>query len=213
MFLQVTLLSEISNDDGTHILSDAMTGAIVNNGKPLLWKISQSLIRWPIQPNPPHQTWNIWKKLLGTFTDVNRRLNTPLVPWTTNCHKQRKWHFIHKEHEVYITNTTPPMVFHAAATRSRHSQTWHQVSRNEVIYDIETTPVIPNQITPTSIITPKIIRNPPTLAAPVANPSNMASVAIQQFGPFEESKISIHYTISSNTLFFTHHSSNTDTRY
>jgi hypothetical protein len=146
LFLQVTLLSETSNDNGTHILSDAVTGATDKHGKPLLWQISRSSITWPMQQNTPRQTWNLWKKFLTTFTDSNRKLNHPLGHWTTNCHQQRKWHFTQQGNEVIRTNTTPPSVLKATTTRSRHSQTWKPVPRDVVLVNTSNSSVIPSQI-------------------------------------------------------------------
>jgi hypothetical protein len=62
--LQVNLLSEICNDEGTQFLPEAATGATDKRGQPMLWQISTSKVKWPYQQGPPKQTWNLWKRFL-----------------------------------------------------------------------------------------------------------------------------------------------------
>jgi hypothetical protein len=59
IYLQVTTLAEISNNQGDTILTIAINGASSYSGSPLLW-CSKSKLQWPHQSKLPKKSWNLW---------------------------------------------------------------------------------------------------------------------------------------------------------
>jgi hypothetical protein len=74
IFLQVELLSDISNANGDRILEQW------KNNKPN--KPSRSHKKWPAQRDPGNEAWKIWKKFLhDSFENSNSKLREPLGKW------------------------------------------------------------------------------------------------------------------------------------
>jgi hypothetical protein len=53
IFLRVTTMAEITNNNGTHILENALVGKVDKYQQPLLWETSRSTLQWPMQELPP----------------------------------------------------------------------------------------------------------------------------------------------------------------
>jgi hypothetical protein len=146
LFLQVNLLSEICDDSGTTLLTEALYGNTTNNKQPTLWIYSTSTLHWPHQECPPSQSWALWKRHLSYFTNNTTKLTTPLGDWTTNPYRQRKWYFnyttkgIHRIQEQCSTFYTP------VVSRTRHNKKF--TISNEAIHNFDPTSI---PITPTYI--------------------------------------------------------------
>ena len=56
LFLQLTLLSEITDIDGTHLLQGILNG---DNSK-----MPPTTIHWPEQGSPSSSTWKCWSKVI-----------------------------------------------------------------------------------------------------------------------------------------------------
>jgi hypothetical protein len=67
LFLQVTFLAEISCQSGKTFLQCAMKGTLDTFGKPMLWHISSSKLKWPNQSYPSSSAWNNGK---NSFKDI-----------------------------------------------------------------------------------------------------------------------------------------------
>jgi hypothetical protein len=141
IFPQVNVFSEICTDTGTRILLEAETGSLDSEGKTLLWKISKSTIRWPLQQYPPRSSWIVWKKFIATHTDQYRKLNHPLGGWNSNCHHQRKWFITYIENKIHHTGTVPTTIFVEVPSRSRHSRTWKVLDHHTITEDRVFTPI------------------------------------------------------------------------
>jgi hypothetical protein len=75
LFLQVEVLSDISNAAGELILGVWL--------EPSSTKPSYSTKRWPKQSDPGKDTWKIWKKYItSTYTNHNGKLQKALGNWT-----------------------------------------------------------------------------------------------------------------------------------
>jgi hypothetical protein len=56
LFLQVTLVLEITDDSGSFILPDALYGRCDEKCFPVIWKYSTSKFTWPAQIRPPQSS-------------------------------------------------------------------------------------------------------------------------------------------------------------
>jgi hypothetical protein len=119
LFLQVTYLSEISNDQGNKILQEAIKGTVDKNGRPLLWNISFSKLVWPRQTRPSTASWNKWKKYLQLITNPVFNIQPPLGNWTTTVHEQRTWIYSRKENIIYKAVQGEKTAFRETYTRTR----------------------------------------------------------------------------------------------
>ena len=86
LYLQVTLLSEISSANGVTILSNYVRGNKHANRR--------SLLTWPRQERPPHKAWQEWNKRLSQTFCTSRtgfRLRQPLHTWTFTGPQYQTW--------------------------------------------------------------------------------------------------------------------------
>jgi hypothetical protein len=106
IYLQVVTFAEITNVEGTHILTEAMQGSYDNHGIPDIFKYSKSLANWPVVTRPPEKAWRIWKKWLRTkvFPKTNI-LKKPLLGWNTVTKYTRIW--CNKNEQKTILDLTP----------------------------------------------------------------------------------------------------------
>ena len=56
LFLQITFISELTNIDGTHLI----TGILKDDNS----KMSTTTRHWPKQGSPTHSTWKVWSKVI-----------------------------------------------------------------------------------------------------------------------------------------------------
>jgi hypothetical protein len=126
LFLQVMSLSEITNDNGTHILQHCLEGAVTDTGQPQLSLMSSSTLAWPAQPRPDATSWRAWKRLLYTLVTSSSSLAllTPLGPWLLPYSRHRTWHYgfdpVTKEVIHTTTETTRRYVLDSTKTRNTH---------------------------------------------------------------------------------------------
>jgi len=93
MYLQVTMLAEITDHTGTHLLPQATT-CLNNNPPPGLHEISHSLLDWPVIHPQSISCWNVWVRTIKTlFTGdaKGNHLQTPLGAWHTNYQQHQFW--------------------------------------------------------------------------------------------------------------------------
>jgi len=104
MYLQVTTLAELSTHDGIHLLK---VGLQRGNNSPTLKTISQSLLKWPNQPNPSKKAWHLWTQTiqsLYTKPGTNTLLKKALGLWNPNLqvsdsgmqHMTPQWKYSYK---------------------------------------------------------------------------------------------------------------------
>ena len=92
LYLQITVLSEISDHSGTHILPAQLirpnpryiTNQTDNSG---------STLQWPTQPSPGPAAWKRWKDIISWLYLVpnTNQLIQPLGPWTTAYTTDYHW--------------------------------------------------------------------------------------------------------------------------
>jgi Reverse transcriptase (RNA-dependent DNA polymerase) len=146
-FLQVTYLSEISNDQGNMILKEAIKGTVDKNGKPLLWEISFSNMVWPRQPRPSTASWNKWKKYLQQITHPNFHIQPPLGDWTTTAHKQRTWLYNRKDNMIYRTVQDRKVAYIEKNSRTRTRTYIRNTQQLPPLRDTLLTPIVPQSQT------------------------------------------------------------------
>ena len=83
-FLQVQTLADITNMQGTRILSSVMHGTSEPN---------RSTVRISMfnQPRPHEKLWKTWRRFLLSISNKYGVLSQPLHRWTTDVHKTRHW--------------------------------------------------------------------------------------------------------------------------
>jgi hypothetical protein len=148
IYLQITTLAEISDEAGTHLLQIAVKGKLnPNKSEPLLWQISRSKLQWPYQLRPPSAAWNLWKRLLLSFTNNTPalQLTTPLGNWIDTVHNQRKWSY--QYYEENILQTTIPYRYYTKIPNRHHQQTFQLQRQTAVVLNNNSTPAIPFHIT------------------------------------------------------------------
>jgi hypothetical protein len=148
IFLQVTYMSEICNDNGTTILQDAIKGTVDINDKPLIWKISTSKLTWPRQPRPPTSSWNKWKKYLQTRTSTSFKIEPPLGSWTNAASTQRQWHYAFINDTIVHNTETSQTVFTKDSSRTRRRTYTKNPNHPGFPETTSNIPIIPHQITP-----------------------------------------------------------------
>jgi hypothetical protein len=152
IFLQVTYLSEISNDLGTRILQEAVKGTTDKEGIPLLWKISQSTLTWPPQPRPSTASWNRWKKYLQTITNPTFHIRPSLGQWTSEAHNQRTWHFLRQDNIISNTINTKRITYTETQSRTRRRKYTRTTGNPSPLHQDNRIPVIPCHFTPDFLI-------------------------------------------------------------
>jgi hypothetical protein len=151
LFLQVTYLSDISNDNGTSILQEAVKGICNSKGQPKLWNISRSKLTWPRQPRPSTAAWNKWKTYLQAITSPTFRINPPLGHWTSTAHDQRTWHYTRYINLIYNTSSTRIISFVEQSSRTRNRHFSLDPLHDPVQWNTSFIPVVPHFITDTKI--------------------------------------------------------------
>jgi hypothetical protein len=156
MFLQVIFLSEITKDNGKHILECALYGHIDNQGRSTLSSLSTTTADWPVQPRPDSNTWATWKKFISLLTLPNSstKLLNPLGNWIQQAHPIRTWHYrLHCATNV-ITSHVGNVIqaYQLTSNRTRNGHRYHLSSNSE--FDIGTIPVTPTSISATEIVLP-----------------------------------------------------------
>ena len=58
MYLKVTMVSDIASGDGRRVLTSVyrVSSMVIGQGE---------CIKYPVQPNPPREVWNTWRKVMG----------------------------------------------------------------------------------------------------------------------------------------------------
>ncbi len=84
LYLKVFFLSEITDANGTTILSH-----VIDNGP----SRSCSTLQWPRQPLPTPEAWKHWRRAIqALYLKTNSdRLITPLKDWNANANKEWNW--------------------------------------------------------------------------------------------------------------------------
>jgi hypothetical protein len=147
IFLQVTYLSEISNDDGNKILQEAVKGTVDQTRAPTLWTLSQSKLTWPRQPRPSTTSWNKWKKYLQAITNPMLQIQPSLGNWTSDAHQQRQWHFTRHKKIMYVTSTKENTTFVESTSHTRRRTYLKDINHPPIQWNTSFIPTIPNQIT------------------------------------------------------------------
>jgi hypothetical protein len=153
LYLQVTTLAELSNENGTNILSYALKGTLdPNTNQPQLWTYSKSTLDWPYQERPPTKAWNIWKRFLLSFTTntPELRLSQSLGPWLPGVHTQRKWKYIQLGDDIVTTST--PHAFYSKLPNRVYQQTYQLQQQRLLVLQNNHLPVIPLHITHNTIV-------------------------------------------------------------
>lgn len=74
LYLQVSVILDITNEEGTHIQHGAIHG-------PPETLYSRPKWLYPVQEKPKHQVWTQWLRFLELLAGNNRKLYTSLGPW------------------------------------------------------------------------------------------------------------------------------------
>jgi hypothetical protein len=146
IYLQVTLLSEISTANGKTLSANYVVG----NKHPT----RRSLLTWPRQPRPPPTAWSVWKKRLHQLfciTPRHHQLRDPLKQWTPTGPQYQQW-------TDYI-DTSAPAIF-------RHHWPTNTIRRHLPLTAMglynpqgELVPSIPKTATPAQVLdTPYALR-------------------------------------------------------
>jgi hypothetical protein len=146
ILIQVTYLSEISNDQGNMLLQEAIKGTVDTNGKPLLWNISSSAISWPRQPRPATASWNKWKKYLQQITHPTLHIHPPLGNWTSTAHKHRKWYYTRQDNIIYKTLDAENTAYIETNSRTR-TKTYVRTTHQLLLQCNTFIPTIPQHVT------------------------------------------------------------------
>jgi len=95
MYLQVTMLAEITDHTGTELLPQILLDCSLPCPKGLL-NISLSTLQWPHVALPSPTCWHIWTSTIHTLYTGSRtglRLQHPLGEWTTHYNTNMFWHW------------------------------------------------------------------------------------------------------------------------
>ena len=95
LYLQVSVLSEISTGDGTQLQKEAWKGQLPLN--------NYSLLLWPRQPRPSAPAWRTWRRFLtqalrpGHYTcySTHLPLKQPLGDWFSDFQRDRHWQWFY----------------------------------------------------------------------------------------------------------------------
>jgi hypothetical protein len=151
LFLQVTSIAEISDNNGTTILSCALHGSIDSSTCPILWTYSTSKLKWPVQSYPSTKAWKLWKKYLLTHLNSNLKFDISLGKWYRTCHQHRNWKYTSYQDTIIQTTSKGNNTFKLSTSQTRQSKTYIRQSTDAVVMHNITTPTIPNFITNNSI--------------------------------------------------------------
>jgi hypothetical protein len=146
LFLQVTYLSEISDDKGTSLLTAAIKGSVHKNGIPVLWDTSNSKLQWPLQPRPPQKSWAKWKTYLRTITSPTFNIQPALGQWLASTYIQRNWRFSKQNNLIIERTESTYRTLHQTLTRTRNSKTYLYNPMITTEWTDSCIPVIPHKI-------------------------------------------------------------------
>jgi len=92
LYLRVSLLSEITNHCGTHLLPAAMQQHRPAPNNPYRSQ-NHSTLQWPHQPPPGPKAWNTWKEILAVlYLQPNSyQLSQPLGQWNEDYAVDYHW--------------------------------------------------------------------------------------------------------------------------
>ena len=134
IFLQVTLLSEITDQTGKSLLTDILNTTALCSGHSPLARISLSTLQWPQQACPNKTTWGIWCRIIKTtILTTQQKLRHPLGRWHRNwtLHPRRWTHMIniHSKTLLIRLNTTQSCPLHEHKQINTTRREWHFETR------------------------------------------------------------------------------------
>jgi len=94
MYLQVTMLAEITDQTGTLLLPQILAGPQNPTPKGLV-NISMSLLKWLTIALPTSTCWRLWDKTICTLymgSPTRMKLQQPLGMWQPTYNQQHFWH-------------------------------------------------------------------------------------------------------------------------
>jgi hypothetical protein len=148
IFLQVTSLAEISDNQGTSIHQSYITDQPPKRRTNLN---GTSTLIWPKQPAPNRRMWRVWLKGLKHFCKPSSWiLKTALGQWHDNCHHHRTWYASYDSSNNIVTDNTvwtPTM----CTPRCQYFQKTEPDTSNASI----TIPAIPTVISTNTLMVPK----------------------------------------------------------
>ena len=118
LFLQITFISELTNIDGTHLITGILKG---DNSK-----MSTTTRHWPKQGSPTHSTWKVWSKVITqlycvkTHSNILRKENK-LGHWLTSHSSRTQLHqfsYSPSHQEIYEQSTQGNRQWFASAVRA-----------------------------------------------------------------------------------------------
>jgi len=118
MYLQVTLLSEITDHTGEELLPQTLTNYAQHTPKGLS-NISTSRLQWPDIHLPSKECWSLWSNTIRLLYMGSNRgvcLQQPLGAWTTHYDEVWFWHWrlhdtehlVHQNHAGSATRVAIP---------------------------------------------------------------------------------------------------------
>jgi len=113
MYLQVTMLAEITDQTGTLLLPQILAGPQNPTPKGLV-NISMSILKWLTIALPTSTCWRLWDKTICTLymgSPTRMKLQQPLGMWQPTYNQQRFWHWQMEDpdHLVFCFSPTAPM--------------------------------------------------------------------------------------------------------
>jgi len=128
LYLQVTTLAELTMHDGICLLE---VGLQCGKNFPSLKMTSQSLLKWPNQPNPSKKAWYLWTQTiqsLYTKPGTNTLLKQALGLWNTNLQVIHQWYATYDPHHGNIITKYPnePHKLYQPAHTTRSHQYYQQ---------------------------------------------------------------------------------------
>ena len=118
LFLQITFISELTNIDGTHLITGILKG---DNSK-----MSTTTRHWPKQGSPTHSTWKVWSKVITQLYCVKPhstilRKENKLGHWLTSHSSRTQSHqfsYSPSHQEIYEQTTQGNKQWFATAVRA-----------------------------------------------------------------------------------------------
>jgi len=148
LYLRVTILSEICNHKGTHLLQQYLHPPNLETPFHNIYPHPGSTLKWPTQPLPGPKAWKLWHKTLTTVYSqlVTAKLNQPLGAWIHDSYDSQwiwAWYICLHTNTLYQCIQGQWIAHHPmtiwrtyAICQVTHNNTYHQLPPN-------TTPVTP----------------------------------------------------------------------
>jgi ribonuclease HI len=172
LYLQVELLSDITNASGTRILNQWKND--------LADKPSTSLKHWPRQRNPGKEAWKIWRNFLrDAFENSNGTLRQPLARWLKQNTGRR--------HAAYYDDNSKSLFIYDDQLWRKFIKTAN--TRRQLLFKKDTSTLelnLPSTATPLDIIS----ETEAHWVTSLSTPHNMTEIQRQQPKHFQE-KIAI----------------------